>query len=64
VAPDLRYLLLHPAPIALFSQIILVGLSFSLLDVGRRVAVEELLKKEEADHLNKQLRKDESHYDL
>lgn len=64
MASDRRYLAWHSAPLALIPQVIGMGLTFSLMDVLRRLAIEELLKKEEADQLNKQLRKDESHYDL
>jgi hypothetical protein len=36
----------------------------SFFDVYRRIALEESLKLEEANEFNKQLRKDDRHYDL
>jgi hypothetical protein len=40
------------------------GILFSLFDVLRRIGIEEALKIEEANEFNKQLRKDDKHYDL
>jgi hypothetical protein len=37
---------------------------FSLLDVVRRIGIEEALKIEETNEFNKQLRKDDKHYEL
>ena len=53
-----------PAPLSLLPQLITGGILFSLLDVARRIGIEEALKREEADEFNKQLRKDEKNYDL
>ncbi len=64
MASHLRYLYIKVAPLTLIPQLFVGGVMFSLFDVARRIAVEEVLKKEEVDDLNKQLRKDEKFYDL
>jgi hypothetical protein len=48
----------------LLPQLFLGGIIFSFIDVARRIGIEEALKVEEANEFNKQLRKDDRHYDL
>jgi hypothetical protein len=64
MAPHFLYTISHSAPLTLVPQLLAGGLIWSFIDVARRVAVEEGLKKEEANEFNKQLRKDDRHYDL
>jgi hypothetical protein len=54
----------HSAPLSLIPQLIAGGIVFSFIDVARRIGIEEALKVEEANEFNKQLRKDDRHYDL
>lgn len=59
-----RYQSNKQAPFSLFTQLLGGGLFYSTLDLFRRVGIEEALKSEEANEFNKQLRKDDRHYDL
>jgi hypothetical protein len=60
----LSYHFTYLVPLTLAPQLITGGIVFSLFDVMRRIGIEENLKLEEANEFNKQLRKDDRHYDL
>ena len=64
MATHLRYHLIHAAPLTLFPHLIAGGIVFSLIDVLRRIGIEEALKVEEVNEFNKELRKDDRNYEL
>lgn len=51
-------------PLSLFPQLIGSGIFFSGLDLARRIGIEEALKRSEVNEFNKQLRKDDKHYNI
>ena len=55
---------MHSEPLSLFPQLIGSGIFFMGLDLMRRIGIEECLKREEANEFNKQLRKDDKHYNI
>ena len=64
MAHDCMYPCAYSAPLSLIPQLVGSGLFFSGLDLVRRIGIEEMLKREEANEFSKQMRKDDRNYNI